>query len=183
MAGTANAIPLSLHCGSAKPLCMHDRMSAGCMSVACSCACVLQVRKLNSSSQSTESKSPSSSVLASTSPPVLTGSTHQFCSLGFIPRLSYKAVRRVFSPRKDRPQVIILLHMEGAFVAFIKRSKNTLVLLFEWQGSVKCCCLSSESQVAAVASGYFLICLLKLSVGFLPQYSRLGGTPSLELLP
>ena len=33
---------------------------------------------------------------------------------------------------------------------------KNLVLLFEWQGLVECCCRSSDSQMAAVASGYFL---------------------------
>ena len=36
---------------------------------------------------------------------------------------------------------------------------KNLVLLFEWQGSVESCCRSSESQMAAVASGYFLTVL------------------------
>ena len=60
------------------------------------------------------------------------------------------------------------------------------VLLFEWQGSMECCCRLSESQMAAVASGYFLICLVKLSVGFVfgsASVQTAGRTPSLGLLP
>ena len=47
----------------------------------------------------------------------------------------------------------------------MKRLKNTVwavktsCYVFEWQGSVECCCRSSESQMAAVASGYFLTVL------------------------
>ena len=65
-------------------------------------------------------------------------------------------------------------------------TRKNLVLLFEWQGSVKCCCHSSEGQMAAVASGYFLICLVKLSVGFFfgsASVQMAGRTPSLGFLP
>ena len=64
--------------------------------------------------------------------------------------------------------------------------KNLAVLLFEWQGLVECCCHSSESLKAAVASRYFLICLVKLSVGFVfgsASVQTAGRTPSLGLLP
>ena len=63
---------------------------------------------------------------------------------------------------------------------------KSLVLLFEWQGSVECCCRSREGQTAAVASGYFIICLVKLSVGFVfgsASVQTAGKTPSLGLLP
>ena len=63
---------------------------------------------------------------------------------------------------------------------------KNLVLLFEWQGLVECCCCSSESQMAAVASRYFLICLVELSVGFVfgsASVQTAGRTPSLGLLP
>ena len=63
--------------------------------------------------------------------------------------------------------------------------KNLVLLVFEWQDSVECCCRSSERQMATVASGYFLICLIKISVGFVfgsASVQTVGRTPSLGLL-
>ena len=70
----------------------------------------------------------------------------------------------------------------------MKRLTNIVwaVLVFEWQASVECCFRSNESQMAAVASRYLLICLVKLSVGFVfgsASVQKAGRTPSLGLLP
>ena len=98
MAGMVNTIPLFYTVAGPHHFAVvsHEHMSASCMCIACIvvCLCVLQVRtesylnrpsieKYFSSSQSSESQSTSSSVLVSASPPVHTGSTHQFCSLRF----------------------------------------------------------------------------------------------------